>query len=1239
MNRNYNLPSVVRRRVPGVFESFYVVDLFRPNGHTLAITARLASSPILNNVSEDDIVDNLVSIFLDELSTVAAEEGVSLESIRIAIFVADESGAYNSHSVDDLPISDLYDPILHQGMVRGYSRFIPVTEFNSEFIFQVLGTISQSEREADIFTATWKVVIDPNTTYLSPYIRVGKSIKIPSNVKGNNLLYEFTWRDQELFINGENIKLNCMCVALAAGMAEPLTTKPSYEFISNVKLQAFKLMEVYGMDKELQMTIAQKFVLDNPKYRVCILNKQSIRFLYTGKEYVIPEIFKNNNNGRQIPRRYFKYTIFIYAIHETYINHIAFTPFITTLTPASQKFCYCCCQYYKGIHGHTCESRTVTAHKKHEQGELPCHKCNKYKVDGKHICPFVECKNCKCHYEKVQIRHNLHRCVVMNKKTETPKFGEGEDGDFGLFVFDFESRLDYKESRAPVISDFVMVDGKYPTNMGESIAIFSNREGMFFLNQGQHVVNFACLQNVLTGEMMIWDEKNSNPIEGMVDYLLNHNKGNNVVLAHNFSGYDGRFIYEELARKNVTRIEPNFDGTKLIDLKIRVAKNRYMYFRDTLKYLSGSLKNLAREYRTEENLSKGYFPHLFNRVENYDYIGRIPDKKYFDLPFTIKTEKELEEFNEWYDNQLGVEWNFSNELRKYCIQDVKILASIVSQFTRDMAAMCDGEEPFHKSTAPSYLHNHTINLFTKGLELPDKKEDENAYVEKIETLARDKTMAVLNNTEYWFIRKALRGGRTDAKTHYRKLSPEEIAAGLEIRYVDINSQYPFQQVIHDFPAGYPTIHVYEPESRPCIKHPGRVMGCSTCLKDVDHDPFGCDIKYCYDQQPTESEMMADDFFGPLSVTLIAPKNLYHPAIIVYIEELKKCIPSLRDEDLKKISVLSEVLKVAILVGYKVVKVHRYDKYSRKPSLWAAHGIIQKFYLEKMRNSQKIPYNIQDHADYLNSLWEGFGDLLPREEEKWAKNPAKKAAAKTGLNSCWGKHAEKPIRPKTMILKFDNDDHVRDFFRDLINDEYYLNEFVPFGDTGAHVKYTAKITETTVPTLKDNAYLPAAVFVPAYGRLQLFEQLHKLGDRALYNDTDSIIYLYDPTKYNIPEGGMFGQWERESVDVNNGGIQTFVALGPKSYGFKCANGHTEMKIKGLSLRHAHSDLVNFKVMERLVLQNIEAKTVETIHVPQMTFKYNISEGVKTVKLLKRLAFNHEELKGELRGAKLYPFGHE
>jgi hypothetical protein len=173
----------------------------------------------------------------------------------------------------------------------------------------------------------------------------------------------------------------------------------------------------------------------------------------------------------------------------------------------------------------------------------------------------------------------------------------------------------------------------------------------------------------------------------------------------------------------------------------------------------------------------------------------------------------------------------------------------------------------------------------------------------------------------------------------------------------------------------------------------------------------------------------------------------------------------------------------------------------------------------------------------------------------------------------------------------------------------------------------------------STYLPAGLFVPAYGRLHLWEQLNKLGKRVLMNDTDSIVYIYDPEQYNIPEGDVWGEWEVEDIDKQNGGIREFVGIGPKTYSIKCDNGETQTKCKGLSLKRGTDELVNHETMKDLVVQDGKLQIKDKkIHVPQQTFVYKVGQGIRTHKMLKILSFNPDDLKGELdEEGYLYPFG--
>ena len=75
----------------------------------------------------------------------------------------------------------------------------------------------------------------------------------------------------------------------------------------------------------------------------------------------------------------------------------------------------------------------------------------------------------------------------------------------------------------------------------------------------------------------------------------------------------------------------------------------------------------------EHPLAKGHFPHLFNRVENQNYVGPLPPKEDY-MPLTMSKSKK-KEFDKWYQQQLdqNVIFDFQKELVEYCRLDVTIL--------------------------------------------------------------------------------------------------------------------------------------------------------------------------------------------------------------------------------------------------------------------------------------------------------------------------------------------------------------------------------------------------------------------------------------------------------------------------------------------------------------------------------------------------------------------------------------
>ena len=99
----------------------------------------------------------------------------------------------------------------------------------------------------------------------------------------------------------------------------------------------------------------------------------------------------------------------------------------------------------------------------------------------------------------------------------------------------------------------------------------------------------------------------------------------------------------QYALENGFKINHVENGGKIIMLECIEYR---MKFLDFLNFIPMALKNLPKSFDLHE-LKKGYFPHLFNTIENQNYIGKMADKQYFDPDGMSKSDRK--DFLKWYE--------------------------------------------------------------------------------------------------------------------------------------------------------------------------------------------------------------------------------------------------------------------------------------------------------------------------------------------------------------------------------------------------------------------------------------------------------------------------------------------------------------------------------------------------------------------------------------------------------------
>ena len=140
-----------------------------------------------------------------------------------------------------------------------------------------------------------------------------------------------------------------------------------------------------------------------------------------------------------------------------------------------------------------------------------------------------------------------------------------------------------------------------------------------------------------------------------------------IVVAHNFKGYDGYFILEELYKQHTTNLQQIINGAKILSLELPNVK-----FIDSMKFFPMALSNFPKTFRINE-LKKGFFPHFFNTQQNQNYEGYMPERKYYD-PDGMSTSRK-DEFEMWYEEKVSEKYifNFQHELLTYCQSHVRLL--------------------------------------------------------------------------------------------------------------------------------------------------------------------------------------------------------------------------------------------------------------------------------------------------------------------------------------------------------------------------------------------------------------------------------------------------------------------------------------------------------------------------------------------------------------------------------------
>ena len=125
------------------------------------------------------------------------------------------------------------------------------------------------------------------------------------------------------------------------------------------------------------------------------------------------------------------------------------------------------------------------------------------------------------------------------------------------------------------------------------------------------------------------------------------------IIAHNFGGYDGQFILRHIIDKGVAKpTDLATNGNKIITMTVYRIR-----FIDSLNFLAMKLAKFLATFGLKE-IKKGYFPHIANTEEFWNYSGPNLDAKYYS-PESMSV-KDRETFMLLYNEKVCLKPSFAS---------------------------------------------------------------------------------------------------------------------------------------------------------------------------------------------------------------------------------------------------------------------------------------------------------------------------------------------------------------------------------------------------------------------------------------------------------------------------------------------------------------------------------------------------------------------------------------------------
>ncbi|KAI4891048.1 hypothetical protein NFI96_008140 [Prochilodus magdalenae] len=562
---------------------------------------------------------------------------------------------------------------------------------------------------------------------------------------------------------------------------------------------------------------------------------------------------------------------------------------------------------------------------------------------------------------------------------------------------------------------------------------------------------------------------------------------------------------------------------------------------------------------------KGHFPHKFNLKQNENYVGPYPAKSFYG--YDTMNDKDRKQFDEWYNTVSGGVFDFKKELYVYGRNDVVLLREACIKY-RDEFIQCTKLDPFNYTTLASccmavykthFLPKDTLALTHNNAYVNQHKTFSNVSIEWLEFVKSTRDVDIhhaLTYGEMKFgvyhvdgyyekdgVRKALEFNGCMHHGHECRYSHNHVHPMSKVSYGELRKQFNTKvEARKKYPVGHPKV-IFK-NFGPLEEYYGLVKATVYPPRKLLHPvlPYRCNGKLMF----------------PLCRTCAESEN-----------QATQCVHDNEDRSITGTWVSIELLK-AVEKGYVLVKIHEVWHFPDSSETLFCEYV--KTFLQYKQEASGYPAQAvteEEKAEYIRDYFEK--EKIQLNPDKICLNPARRSINKLLLNSLWGRFSMRENLPVSELLT-----DPEQFSQHIFADGYDVKHFSFVSDTTALIQWCYSDGDHC-PTRDINVFLGA--FTTAHARLELYDLMDRLGDRLLYSDTDSVIFVSRDGDWEPPLGPYLGDLTDEIGGDDY--ITEFCSGGPKTYGYRTAVGKTCMKAKGITLNSENSKVVRLDTLIDLV----------------------------------------------------------